>query len=492
MMKKLFSFATSIFFASMLFAQGTFVVSPSSMGGATLMLQGEKMSQNRHYVAGNDQGAMIPMIWNTTTDQVTMFEYADSVWTDGWYWEVYSRTGTFHSVNNNGLAVGVISEECNNFVKHPIMATIDGEVTFLHSDPSDAGAEAWGITDDGSTIVGYHFDTTWTTYACIWTNSGTVRTDLPCPTDAQVGFPVEYCSARWISADGNVILGYAQDDNTGAWVAVCWKKQNGEYTVQSFCNNYYQTKYYDESFEIQIPGNNPYFEFEPTGLSANGEWIGLNVLESHDPEDFNNVPSNKVARYNLTTNTLEVLTLEEEYDELLMFGVSNNGTLVGRLTGPLNIEDWSQDINAVVWNPQQTDIQRLVDIYPNNEYTTECFTNAFCDITADGRYVLGYGIDGLHNVTSFIVDLPYENVSIDETETEITFFPNPASTRLAVDANETIRTITMMDLKGQVVKTNTYNSNQAMIDVQNIANGMYILNVVTEKGHMTKKVTIMR
>lgn len=488
MMKKILAFILCANLMTAAFAQSAFTVSPSFISGNEVMLLGEGMSQNHAWVAGTDQMAGVPMIWNVATGDVTMFVYLDSVDME-LYWEVSPMMGSFHAVNNNGVAVGGLNTA--DYVSHPIMATADGNLTYLYYSDADAGSEAYGISEDGSTIVGFYFDEDWKTTACVWTENGTVRTDLPCPTAEQMGFPVEYVSARWISTDGNVILGYAQDDNTGAWVAMLWKKVNGEWVINPFGGNFYQTKYYTEDGELVIPGDKPYFDFEPIAISANGDWVSVKVLTRHDPTDWDNIPLEQAARYNVTSNTLQVADFNEEYSELRMFGIADNGTAVGRLTGNVDFTTWEQPVDAVIWDAADSTLRRINELFADDEYCAGMSASAFSSITADGSYAMGYSADEFHVQTTFVVALR-NNSGIDAAQTEISLYPNPATTRMSVNADEMIRSISILDIKGQMIRTQSVNANQAVIDVQNLASGMYILSIVTDNGRIVKKVAVAR
>ena len=494
MMKKLLAFILCANLMTAAFAQSVFTVSPSMDNGNELMLLGESMSQNHAWVAGTDQMAGIPMIWNVATGDVTMFLYMDSIYVET-YWEVMPMTGSFHSINNNGVAVGGLKNAA--YVSHPIMATADGNLTYLYynvDEDTTGGSEAYGISEDGSTIIGFHFDAQWRTNACVWTENGTVRTDLPWPTQEQMGFPVEYVSARWVSSNGNVILGYAQDDNTGAWVAVTWSKVNGEWVVNPFCSNYYQTKYYTEEGELIIPGNNPYFDFEPVALSANGDWVSLNVLARHDPSDWDNIPLNQAARYNISTNTFQVVNFNEGYTELRMFGIADNGTAVGRLTGEMDFETWDQPVDAVVWASNGTSLHRISEMYADDEYCAGMTASALSFITADASYIMGYASNANMEQTTFVVALrPIPaDAGIENVEAEISLYPNPATTRMAINSDEMIRSISILDIKGQMIRAQNVDASQAVLDVQDLANGMYLLSIVTDNGRIVKKVAVTR
>lgn len=488
MMKKLFAFLLCAGLMTASFAQSAFTVSPSMIDGNEVMLLGESMSQNHAWVAGTDQMVGVPMIWNVATGDVTTFVYMDSIDME-LYWEVMPMMGSFHSINNSGVAVGGLNTA--QYVSHPIKATADGSLTYLYYSDADAGSEAYGISEDGNTIVGFYFDADWNTTACVWTENGTVRTDLPCPTAEQMGFPVEYVSARWVSADGNTILGYAQDDNTGAWVAMLWKKVNGEWTINPFGGNFYQTKYYTEDGELVIPGDKAYFDFEPIALSANGDWVSVKVLVRHDPADWDNIPLDQAARYNVTTNTLQVVNFDEIYTELRMFGIADNGTAVGRLTGEVDFTTWEQPVDAVIWDAADSTLRRINEFFADDEYCAGMAASAFSFITADGSYAMGYSANSMGEQTTFVVAL-HANNGIETAQTEISLYPNPATTRMSINADETIRSISILDIKGQMIRTQSVNANQAVLDVQNLANGMYILSIVTDNGRTVKKVSIAR
>lgn len=404
-MKKILSFALCLCMATVLSAQSQFVVGPGIVEGEESMLLGEAMSQNHKYVSGVDQEFNIPMIWNTETQEVIRVVVMDTV-DNGNGPEPMVRAGSLHAISENGWAVGSLTRN-RDYVSYPIMVSAaNGQVVELYRDAVDAGAEGYGITSDGSTIVGFHFDPIMNAQACIWTNNGTVRTDLPAPTVEQMGIEYDYVSARWISADGNTILGYAQDFNTGAWVALAWKKNGNNYEPLCFSRNYFQTHAFDEDGNVVLPSNpNPYFEFHPVSISSDGNWVSLLLLDLHDPNSFDNVPMEKAGRYNLTTGQLEELNSTREYTSLEMFGIANDGTCVGRMTGEMDWETFTQPCDGVIWAPSASELQTLNEVFPNDEYLGAQQASALSNITGDASYVVGYASDADGFQTTFIVSL---------------------------------------------------------------------------------------
>ncbi|MBL4706710.1 MAG: T9SS type A sorting domain-containing protein, partial [Flavobacteriales bacterium] len=68
---------------------------------------------------------------------------------------------------------------------------------------------------------------------------------------------------------------------------------------------------------------------------------------------------------------------------------------------------------------------------------------------------------------------------------EISIYPNPASAHITINTEDKIASITVLDLTGKVVKNPTLNTNS--IDVSNLPTGVYFLQVLTQKGTVTKK-----
>lgn len=489
-MKKNFLLIVTMLFSASLFAQAPFVVSPTELDGHEIAVLGESMSQNRTFVGGANQTVQTPMIWNTETGELIEIAEQDSVfvdWGEESYWEYMTKTGAFHAVNNAGIAVGSLTGA--DYISHPIMARADGHgtYTFLHENSDNAGCEAYGITEDGSTIVGFYFDENWITHACVWTNGGTTLTDLPEPTEAEMGFPIDYVSARWISSDGNVILGYAQDSFTGSWVALIWRMQGGAYVPVPISNNYYQTRYY-EGDSLVVPGENPYFEFQPVAISANGEWASLNVVEIYDLDDFSFQPSTKAARLNLVTGAFEVLELAEDYEKIEMFGIANDGTCVGRYTGVLDLTTWTQEVCAVVWEAGSTSMKRLSELYPDDPYVAGMGVSAFCSITPDGVYAMGYS-----EQTTFYVRLSDTEVGIDQATSEVHLFPCPATNGFTITMNEEINSLAVVNVMGQVVYTKDgIHSNEVSVDSQSFSEGVYLVNIFTDNGRITKRLSIVK
>lgn len=415
-MKKVLSLLLIAVSATTLCAQRTFVASPVEAGGGQFSMQGVAMTDDHHYVVGTDAITRVPTIWNTQTNDVVFINVIETIEGD-----TVLKTGSFHAVNGNGIAVGSLTSQVD-YISVPVMASVDGNGSYtqLFSTSDDAGSDAYGITADGSTIVGFHFDASWTTHACIWTNNGQTRTDLPLPTAEQLGFEFDYVGARWISADGSTILGYAQDANTGNWVAMAWRRNGTTYEPVSFSNDYFQTYTFDESGNPVLPEQpNPYYIFEPTALSQDGNYVALRLVEAYDLNDFSLITYTKAGRYNLSTNTFEVLENGINADDIQMFGIANDGTCVGRMD--INDEaTWETYSDGVIWKAGSgNDFTKLVQEYQGDAYLSDITASALSTISPDASSIMGYVINADGTQTSFVVPFASAPLAIDEVDTTV-------------------------------------------------------------------------
>jgi len=87
---------------------------------------------------------------------------------------------------------------------------------------------------------------------------------------------------------------------------------------------------------------------------------------------------------------------------------------------------------------------------------------------------------------------PYENgvfecspLAISETEApiEVNVYPNPVSTHLSIDTDAQIESVNIFDLNGTLIQT----EKSKEFSVENLANGIYILTITTEKGSTSKR-----
>lgn len=363
------------------------VFSPTGQTNEIGMLA-QGMSPSMQYAAGVNQLNSQPAIWNITDNMV--IEYAG--------------TGNFIAINNAGTAVG----ECmgSGSDKLPCLANIaDETVTYLYMESGvDAGGSAYAINADGSLIVGFYYSSDWNTHACVWKNGGQTaadRVELPKPTEAQFGDAIDYVSARWMSEDGSVILGYAQDGSNGMWVMVYWTLGNdGSYVVHAeHALRYFTSSGWDGEANSWSHPENPFSCFEANAISANGEWISLTVRATYDLNDWDANPPMQAARLNLVTDSLEVLPVSES---MVGYSIANDGTVVG-----------ASESDGLVWFSGRLATCRLQQWFPNEAYFNVASAEyKISGVSADAAYVVGYrrnpaGVSDDGEVTSFFAHLQF-------------------------------------------------------------------------------------
>jgi hypothetical protein len=100
------------------------------------------------------------------------------------------------------------------------------------------------------------------------------------------------------------------------------------------------------------------------------------------------------------------------------------------------------------------------------------------------------GPDSIH-VLRIIDD---ETVGLDESfwASKTTVYPNPAKGQVKLLSEQnTIYSITLLDVNGREVKSfNDINSNNPILDIEDISKGLYTLSIESENGKFTKKLSI--
>lgn len=438
-MKKIFTLACVAAMAISANAQSTFNVAPdyymfNESEGTELLLLGEKMSTNALYVSGQDLQTQCPFVWNTQTDDIFLLKITDTIYEaidwdemgnpiawDTSYGQDIDRSGSFRAVNANGQAVGCTVHQ-GSFFSYPVMYDFKTGQTYdlKFDDTKESGAEGYAITDDGSKIAGFYYDSSWNATPCIWTENGAVRTDLPTPTEEDLDFPVDYTSCRSMTPDGKTLLGYVQDFYSGDWVTVLWHLQeDGTYKIDtSLAQTLYQTRAYDEYEDEDgwpvvvyrpIENPKPFAKLEPLCISDNGEWL-VAVAHEFNPEEIDDETGNYFAaqnciRYNLKTGKYDMMPAGDETARIEFFGIADDGTAAGRFTGPVDWATLSQPTDAVVWLPGTSEMIKVVDLFPEDAYTEGWAVSALSHISADGKKIMGYAEDEMGYQTTFVVDL---------------------------------------------------------------------------------------
>ena len=132
---------------------------------------------------------------------------------------------------------------------------------------------------------------------------------------------------------------------------------------------------------------------------------------------------------------------------------------------------------------------------PTHTYTTSgpfylCLTvndgagcvDMYCDSIGENGVVFKTGgftinVIGTHISTGLDNNL--------ELNSDINIYPNPTSNQLTIDTKLNVIEITIIDVTGKSVKTVMTDFN--IIDVSNLTNGIYFIQLITDEGTVTKK-----
>ena len=106
-----------------------------------------------------------------------------------------------------------------------------------------------------------------------------------------------------------------------------------------------------------------------------------------------------------------------------------------------------------------------------------------------GQFKYGISIDGGHTIYwSDCIDKDYQGVGENDI-VDVTVYPNPATESIVVVMNDSsVQRIDLYDVTGKIVITST----ETEIDVSELESGIYFVNILTEKGPVTKKISVVR
>ena len=165
-----------------------------------------------------------------------------------------------------------------------------------------------------------------------------------------------------------------------------------------------------------------------------------------------------------------------------------------------SINVYGQSGNNVIYTPGGT-LQMYADIMPtyaDDATYTWSVTNGTGTATIDANGLLTAMTDGNVTVTATANDasgvtgttsitIANQSIGVNEqlANQNISIYPNPVKSQLTISAEERIESIVIMDLTGKIIKTivNPINT----VDVSNLTNGVYFLQLKMANGLVSKK-----
>ena len=149
---------------------------------------------------------------------------------------------------------------------------------------------------------------------------------------------------------------------------------------------------------------------------------------------------------------------------------------------------WTKDNGVQFLQDYATDVlgADLGDFYIASSY----------DISPNGRYITGVGFIG-NDMYGYVIDLEHNTSSIDNKtmrQVEASIYPNPVADELHVDlpfsADEVNTVITLTNISGQTVRRINAAAQSNSINVNNLTDGIYVLDVNAQGNHKSFKVIV--
>lgn len=313
---------------------------------------------------------------------------------------------------------------------------------FLGTLSASAGSSAWGMSNDGSIVVGLGDTGDFIGRAIKWSQA----TGL---VDMGTTFPGASSRANAVNADGSVIVGW-QDDDFDRF-GVYWK--NGVQT--------------------HIKDNNGENVGEVSSVTPDGKtMVGFNI--------------DRPYIWNETDGYLE-LTDPDPMSEGVATGISDDGkTMIGFFrpwgTGALTGDGfiWTKESGRIDLNQYVSDLG----------YDTEGFVFALpLAISPNGNYISGIGRKN-DEFKGFVIKLPgalaTDNVA---AMSKTAVYPNPVQDVLYIKNADKGSSVEIFNMVGQKVMAATAVSKEGL-NVSKLAKGAYVVKVKT--GNQTESVKLIK
>ena len=93
--------------------------------------------------------------------------------------------------------------------------------------------------------------------------------------------------------------------------------------------------------------------------------------------------------------------------------------------------------------------------------------------------------------TDIEVEVTGDDAVIENNADNVELYPNPTAGNVNIKA-ESMRQITVVNVMGQVVLTQSVDGDEVMLDMSAFDNGMYLIRIITEKGNVVKVLNVIR
>lgn len=332
-------------------------------------LQAITCSQDGKYIAGEDVGGQA-FIANIETGAIKYFA-SDKLNSD----DEQDVDACVNSVNNDGVGYGYFEGKAARFDFNT------GNSSFICEDPSLVRTSS----NDGSLLFGVTYNSAYEQTPCFWDAAGE-KNLLPTFSDDVLGYESMGYKILQASADGSAVVGGVVDNFTSDPMVI-WRRNSDDKTYSLQIPS---KRFFDGSFELN--GFQKYDMVKAEAISGNGKWVALSMHDkATDDTGFTPLYGQVIARYDVEADTLGIIDCPDASTELFYYasGISNDGTIIGTIE--------NQDTNgttAMICLAGSNKAQNMSDAFPGVKEIQTMDANEYnmpCAITADGRYIVGYG-----------------------------------------------------------------------------------------------------
>jgi hypothetical protein len=163
---------------------------------------------------------------------------------------------------------------------------------------------------------------------------------------------------------------------------------------------------------------------------------------------------------------------------------------VGDATYP---ENFTVNIGA---SPVSTAMTTQLGSYPNLTNTTYMQSDTTFTVPSSGTYYLGFQCNSAANEYNLYLDdiniTDVTGIKENSYSANVNVYPNPAKNVLNISSTENISNVKMMNVFGQIIFSNNVNGNNTVINTSDYAEGVYYIQMQTEKGIVTKNISIIK
>lgn len=323
------------------------------------LMEGTTISSNGKYVGGCDTEGRA-FIHNTQTKETKYF-YSPDLEEGG-----EGLDASVNSITDDGVGVGYLA---TNAVKFDFASG-------TYSQLLDESSIANYVSPDGKFVTGFTYDAAYTRTPFYMADG--VKKALPTATSEWLGYEVNGFSVTSASADGSLIIGGVMD-NFASFPMVAWSRNadNDTYSILPLSR-----RFFDGS--MNLDGPQPYDWVEAAAISADGKWIAVNL---HDKTGGGMI----IGRYSVEKDSVYAISCPEATNTKWYYanGISNDGTVVGYL------EDQRTGARyGIMCKAGENEAKYMADVYPTLTEIAQMDMLEFntpCSITADGRYIEGFG-----------------------------------------------------------------------------------------------------